>query len=465
MKRSELLFSSLLLPVDAAAIFGAFMLAYYVRIESGVLPVSSMLPLPRFAQMVLLITLVWLAIFALCGLYSLRSTRRGLTEFSRIAAAITIGMLTVIAVIFFWRVEFFSRLVIVFAFAASLLTVSLARVAVRMLQRSFFKYGIGVRRALVVGTGPTAQLIAHLLSSGDRGYRVLGFVDPEPGRVFPQTIGSLRDVRALLQRLRPDELIDAEPSLPDAAKLELIQLAEDSGTEFRYVSNLTELETSRVAVAAIGGVPVMTVQHTPLDGWGRVLKRLMDLAISVLALPVVIVAYAVIALLVKRDSPGPVLFRHARVGRGGKEFTCYKFRSMVADAEARLPELQAQNEVSGPVFKMRNDPRVTKAGRWLRQTSLDELPQVFNVIKGEMSLVGPRPPLPTEVAQYNRAQRRRLTIKPGITGPWQVAGRSTIGFEEWVRLDVYYIQNWSLLLDLTILFKTVWVVLRRQGAY
>lgn len=475
MKRSELLFSTLLLPVDAVAIFGAFMVAYYVRIESGVLPVSSMLPLSRFAQIAFLITVAWLVIFALCGLYSLRSTRRGLSEFSRIAAAITIGMLTVIAVIFFWRVEFFSRLVIVFAFIASLITVSLARAGVRLLQRSFFRYGIGVRRAVIVGTGPQAQLIAHLLTSGNRGYRVLGLIEPRhrakrrstrgQQRRGSPTLGILDDVKALLARLRPDELIAAEPTLPDADRLELIQLAEDHGTEFRYLSNLTELETSKVAVSALGGIPIMTVQHTPLDGWGRVLKRVMDLVLSVLALPMVLLVYVVIVLLIKFDSPGPVMFKHVRVGRNGKEFTCYKFRSMVADAESRLPALRARNEVSGPVFKMRNDPRVTSAGKWLRQTSLDELPQVFNVLRGQMSLVGPRPPLPDEVAQYDRAQRRRLTIKPGITGPWQVSGRSNIGFDEWVRLDVYYIQNWSLLLDLTILFKTIWVVLRRQGAY
>ena len=173
----------------------------------------------------------------------------------------------------------------------------------------------------------------------------------------------------------------------------------------------------------------------------------------------------VIALAIKVDSRGPVIFKQTRVGRAGKTFTNYKFRGMVADAERQLAKLKKYNEASGPVFKMKDDPRVTRVGRFIRKTSLDELPQIFNVVKGDMSLVGPRPPLPSEVKQYTREQRRRLTIKPGITGPWQVSGRSDISFDEWVRLDTYYIQNWSLLLDLTILLKTLGAVLTRRGAY
>jgi lipopolysaccharide/colanic/teichoic acid biosynthesis glycosyltransferase len=179
----------------------------------------------------------------------------------------------------------------------------------------------------------------------------------------------------------------------------------------------------------------------------------------------VLLASVPIVVAIKIGSRGPVLFRQTRVGKAGRTFTSYKFRSMVADAEAQLPRLRPRNEAAGPVFKIKNDPRITSVGRWLRRTSLDELPQLINVLKGDMSLVGPRPPLPSEVAQYGRLERRRLTIKPGITGPWQVSGRSEVSFDEWVRLDLYYIRNWSLLLDLTILLKTVFVVASRKGAY
>lgn len=467
MKRSELLFSTLLLPIDAAMVFAAFVFAYYTRVESGALPVSYVFPLSRYVMVAGAITAVWVVIFALTGLYTLRSTRRGLSEFSRIVAACGIGTLTVVAVIFFLRINFFSRLVVVFAFIAALVFVSLARLLVRLLQRFCFRYGIGIRRTVIIGTGHLATTLGAELQRPSRGYRILGYVATAkraPGGPKP-VIGHLADISKLLADYGPDELIDAEPELTTMQKLKLVTAAEDAHVDFRFTSTMTELITSRVEAAAIAGIPLLTVRPTPLDGWGRVLKRLLDLTVSLLVLPIVILMYLVVALMIKLDSRGPVVFTQTRVGKNGRLFTSYKFRSMVLDAEERLAELQAKNEASGPVFKMKNDPRVTKLGRFLRHTSLDELPQIINVLKGEMSLVGPRPPLPAEVAKYTREQRKRLTIKPGITGPWQVSGRSDISFDEWVRLDVYYIQNWSLLLDITILLKTIVVVLSRKGAY
>lgn len=466
MKRSELAVSVLTVPLDALAIFGAFLLSYYVRVETEVLPVANVIPLDRYVKLSAAITAVWLVIFALLGLYRLQSTRRGLNEFARILGAISIGSLVVVALIFFFDVDYFSRFVILFGFVASLVAVALERAIVRVGQQALFRYGVGVRRAIIVGTGRTAQALARELTRANRGYVVLGLVDTSAGRKpKPNTLGKLKELPGLLKAFRPDELIDADPKLSDKQKLELVNLAEDEHIEFRFSSNSVELATSRVDVAAVAGIPLMTIQPTPLDGWGRVAKRLFDIVGSLIALPFILVLYPFIALAIKLSSPGPVIFKQTRVGRAGRTFTSYKFRSMVADAEKRKKQLARQNEASGPIFKMKDDPRVTRVGRFLRRTSLDELPQFFNVLKGDMSLVGPRPPLPAEVKQYTREQRRRLTIKPGITGPWQVSGRSNIGFDEWVRLDVYYIQNWSLLLDLTILLKTVAVVLARKGAY
>ncbi len=463
MKRSELLVSTLLVPLDAVMIFTAFILSYYFRVESGALPVSFVLPFDSYVQYAVLITAVWLVIFALLGLYALRSTRRGLTEFSRILAGVLIGTLAVVALLFFTATPFFSRLVIIFGFVASLVLVTAARLVVRILQQGLFRYGIGVRRAVIVGTGHTAQVLAAELTRTNQGYQILGYLGRRQNSL--PVIGSVSAVSDVLADLQPDELIEADPELSDLHRLELIAAAEAAHVEYRFTSSLTELSTSRVEVSAVGGVPIMTLQHTPLEGWGRVIKRLCDITGSLLALPVILLLYPFIAVAIKLDSAGPVLFKQTRVGRGGREFASYKFRSMVNDAESQLARLRSRNEASGPVFKMKNDPRVTKVGRFLRRSSLDELPQVFNVLKGDMSLVGPRPPLPREVAEYGRRERRRLTIKPGITGPWQVSGRSDISFDEWVRLDVYYIQHWSLLLDLTILLKTVKVVLLRQGAY
>ena len=467
MKRSELLVSTLLVPLDALAIFGAFVLSYYVRVESGALQVSYAVPFERYLKISLAITAVWVVIFALLGLYNLRSTRRGLREFSRIFAGITIGTLVVIAVIFFLRIDFFSRFIILFGFAAGLVLVTLARTLVRVAQRSFFRYGIGVRRAVVIGTDRTAQILGRELTRQQRGYVILGYLKTgakKAGNLRP-LLGNVRDLPKILARLQPDELIDADPSLSTKQKLEFLDQAEDAHVDFRFASDSAELVASRVQVAAVAGIPLMTVQRTPLEGWGRITKRTTDIAGSLAALVFVTLAFPFIALAIKSGSRGPVLFKQRRVGKEGREFTSYKFRTMVDDAEKQLKGLRKKNEASGPVFKIKNDPRITKVGRFLRKTSLDEVPQFWNVLKGDMSLVGPRPPLPSEVKQYDRTERRRLTVKPGITGPWQVSGRSDVSFDEWVKLDLYYIQNWSLLLDLTILLKTVAAVLSRRGAY
>lgn len=467
MKRSELLISTLLIPLDAAMIFGAFVLSYYTRVESGALPVSFVLPFDDFAKAALGVTVVWIIIFALMGLYSLKATRRGLTEFSRIFAGVTVGTLATIALIFFLRVDFFSRLVVVFAFVAALVLVVTARAVVRWAQRRLFKYGIGVRRTIIIGTGRPARLLAEELSQ--RGYAIIGHIRSSGRRTKAdgnlELLGSLSDLPGLLSGWKPDELICADASLSDQQITKIIATAEEAHVELRLTTNVAELASSNLEVSAVAGIPLVTIQRTPLEGWGRVNKRIMDVLSAVVALPFIVLLYPFIALAVKLDSRGPVVFKQTRVGRAGQEFTSYKFRTMDQDAEQRLKKLMRQNEASGPVFKMKHDPRITRVGRFLRKTSLDELPQFWNVLVGDMSLVGPRPPLPAEVAKYDRAAKRRLTIKPGITGPWQVSGRSNVGFEEWVRLDVYYIQNWSLLLDATILLKTVVVVVTRKGAY
>ena len=195
------------------------------------------------------------------------------------------------------------------------------------------------------------------------------------------------------------------------------------------------------------------------------IKRTMDIALSTIGLILCIPLFIAVAIAIKRDSPGPVIFKQQRVGKDGKTFTMYKFRTMVVNAEEILDELLSKNEADGPVFKIKEDPRVTKLGKWLRKTSIDELPQLWNVLKGNMSLVGPRPPLEREVVQYDNYQRQRLSVKPGITCYWQVSGRSNITFDEWVELDIKYIQEQSLWTDIKLLFKTIGAVLRKDGAY
>jgi exopolysaccharide biosynthesis polyprenyl glycosylphosphotransferase len=233
----------------------------------------------------------------------------------------------------------------------------------------------------------------------------------------------------------------------------------------RVVPDLLQLSLNRVHMDQVAGIPLLGVREMSLTGWNLILKRAMDIVIGGLGALVISPLLAVIAISIRLDSPGPALFRQVRVGRGGRSFTIYKFRSMVENAEDVRRYLDAMNEADGPIFKMKDDPRCTRVGRILRRLSLDELPQLYNVLRGEMSLVGPRPALPSEVAQYQDWHKKRLDVSPGMTGLWQVSGRNKLSFDEMVLLDVYYAENWSPTSDLRIILKTVPLVLIGEGAY
>ena len=235
--------------------------------------------------------------------------------------------------------------------------------------------------------------------------------------------------------------------------------------EARIVPDLFQMSLSQVDVDDLGGIPLIGVRETTIGRWERVLKRSMDVALASVGGFLLFPLMGIIALVVRLDSPGPAIFRQLRVGKGGRQFRCYKFRSMYEGAENEQERLKAYSDRDGPVFKIRDDPRCTRAGRWLRRTSLDELPQFYNVLRGEMSLVGPRPPLPDEVAQYEAWQMRRLEVAPGITGMWQVSGRSDLTFDEQCLLDIFYIENWSPFLDIKILLRTVPKIVLGDGAY
>jgi exopolysaccharide biosynthesis polyprenyl glycosylphosphotransferase len=233
----------------------------------------------------------------------------------------------------------------------------------------------------------------------------------------------------------------------------------------KIVPDLFQLSLSRVAIDAVGGIPLIALREPRLGMVDDVIKRVMDLFFGFLLFLVAAIPMLIIAILIKLDSPGPILFRQKRIGRYGQEFIAYKFRSMREGAEQEQAALNDLNEARGPLFKIRDDPRRTRVGRWIRRMSLDELPQLWNVLRGEMSLVGPRPPMPNEVEQYQEWHKRRLDVRPGITGLSQVSGRSDLTFDETAMLDIYYIENWSPWLDLAILFKTIPTVLLARGAY
>ncbi|MDI3257140.1 MAG: sugar transferase [Kyrpidia sp.] len=387
------------------------------------------------------------------------------------------GMLLLVLVCYVirWPV---SRLYVAVLACTDFLILSAWRIVVRAVLARIRMRGCNTRTRLLVGTGPKAlQYIEAVRRQPGAGLHLLGFVDTDcfPAarevaagaadgvvQTFP-CLGELDDLPMILQENVVDEVVIAMP-IGHPAVMSAIHMCEIQGVPASLLLEQVETTIARWEYRDMLGIPAVRFFTTNENPVALAAKRVLDIVVSSLLLVVLSPFFGVIALAVKLDSPGPVIYRSIRVGKGGRQFTLYKFRSMVQNAEELKALLLAANEMSGPAFKIKADPRITPVGRILRRTSLDELPQLFNVLKGDMSLVGPRPPLPDEVAQYEPRWRRRLSVKPGLTCLWQVGGRSEIDFDEWMRLDMEYIDNWSFGLDLRILLKTIPAVLTGRGA-
>jgi exopolysaccharide biosynthesis polyprenyl glycosylphosphotransferase len=326
---------------------------------------------------------------------------------------------------------------------------------------------------VIVGSGPQAQaMTAEIAANPSWGLRNLGFLDDEPRRhhvemLGDRYLGKTKELSNLFAREVIDEVIVALPRqyLYRESTAELMALCEAVGVDVTIVSDLFQMCRARPYLHDLLGVPGVTLANYPHRSlWALATKRVIDIVGAVAGILITAPLFLLVALVIKRDSPGPVFFVQRRCGLRGRTFPFIKFRTMYSDAEAQLDSLRVHNEVSGPVFKMKKDPRVTRVGRVLRKYSIDELPQLWHVLVGQMSLVGPRPPIPGEVGQYDLAVRRRLSVRPGLTCLWQVRGRSLISFEDWIRLDLEYIDRWSLMLDFRILLLTIPAVLRAKGA-
>ena len=328
---------------------------------------------------------------------------------------------------------------------------------------------MGVDRVLIVGAGEIGRAVMrNLVARPELGYQVVGFVDDDLskgdlGRF--RALGALDSVGPVLKSERVDEVIITLPWMYHRTIMGMVRSCEALGVRARVVPDLFQLSLSRVDFDDMGGIPLMALKETAIPRAGRLLKRTLDIGLSAIALLLTAPLVLLIALAIRLDSPGPAVFTQRRVGEAGRPFAMYKFRSMHLGAEEQQDRIRDLNQATGPLFKIRADPRLTRVGRLLRRSSLDELPQFINVLRGEMSIVGPRPGLPPEVAQYEVWQRQRLEVPPGITGLWQVSGRSDLSFDEMCLLDVYYIENWSLGLDLSIMLRTIPRMLFADGAY
>ncbi len=431
--------------------------------------VQGLQPLNMYTQVFWTALLIWaLLLWTRSGYRHLRmQTFTAALGYLLTDGLIFIGSFTSLA--FFFQIDFLSRIFIAAYAASTTALLIFARWIVLLISHYARRMGHNLRNILLVGTGRRAQqFMSQAARHPEWGYRIMGLVEKEAMFVNEDiaghhVVGTLEDIPDLLEKRVIDEVFFIVPRkwLEEISKY--IAYCEAVGVPATVSTDLFDLEIATRVPKTLEGMTYLTFETRLLKEGELVAKRVFDVIVSSLALLVSAPILLLTSLAVKFSSKGPVFFKQIRVGKNGRHFTLYKFRTMVADAEVKLNELKAFNEMSGPVFKMTRDPRITPVGKFLRRTSLDEFPQFWNVFRGDMSIVGPRPPLPLEVEEYEPWQRRRLSMKPGITCIWQVSGRNSIGFEEWMGLDLRYIDRWSIWLDFKILFQTVHSVFAASG--
>jgi len=464
MKKSDLVFGATLVPLDYVLMVLAGLGAYVLRFSNfyieNVREATVIISFPDYFRLVLLLAVVWLVIFAFAGLYNLRGYRSRLNEIGKVFLACSTGILTVVIFIFLNRELFASRFIVLAAWMFAFVLVGFGRLVARSMRGFIFRHGVGLHEMVIIGSNTASNRLSHFFESNKQlGYHV-------SKRLSDFTVDKIHLLNEYMVNHVVDEVILAETELPKEQRYDLINFVVDHNLDFRYVADLMGMAGVNVGVEVISDVPVVEVKKTPLEGWGKILKRLFDILFSFIGLVLLFVPLFFIALVVKIDSRGSVFYNSFRVGDRGQKFYLLKFRSMCQNAhELKRTELKGRNERGdGPLFKLANDPRVTRVGGFLRKWSIDELPQLWNVFIGEISLVGPRPHEPEEVSQYERRHRHLLDIKPGVTGLAQVSGRSDLSFEDEVKLDTYYIENWSLWLDVKILLQTPRAVLMSRKA-
>lgn len=417
--------------------------------------------------------LIHLAIYPFLGFYtSLRLKSIGDIILMVIQAAL-VEVFVLGALVFFFKEKETSRYFFALFLAFNYFLVLAEKLGGRILLSSIRRRGYNYRQVLIVGTGASAlRVIQTLRRNSHWGYLPFGLLR-EPGGAAETTElaglrvwGALSSLEQVTQAHATDEVFFAMDRIDPTEISASIALCERLGIPARFSFPVLDLPNSKLIYSEVDNIPVLTVYRTLRTPWEEFTKRTVDVSAALIGLIVTAVLYPWISWRIQRESPGSVIFKQPRVGENGRTFKCYKFRTMYADAELRKKDLAEKNLMQGPLFKVENDPRVTRFGAFLRRTSLDELPQFFNILRGDMSLVGTRPPTPDEVRQYETHFRRRLSIRPGLTGLWQVSGRNEIrNFEDVLKLDLEYIDRWSIWLDFEIVFRTVWMLITRRGAF
>lgn len=482
-----------ILLADAILTVACFMLAFYLREGLPILSKTAWAWSSWFvpyAGILIVAIPIRLAVFSYQNIYRLQGAFSYIAEAIKISKSVAVGSLFLVAWAFLFRGGFafrdfsYSRGIFLLDFGLALVAFTVFHLGIRYLQTLVRKKDVNLIPTLIVGQNEqAAQTIRALTEHREMGYRIVGLVSTDeklkPGKSFNdiKVVGSLENLPDVIQMLKIQEVIITENTIPNQMLFDvMMQLGRKRRVEFRLAPSVMNFMPQKTSVEQIGVLPMVTLFCEPLTDAERLVKRISDILIALVAIILTAPIWIVSAILIKLDSTGGVLFRQERVGMDGRLFLCYKFRTMRQGAddtvhrEAYIKNIEGHSEANSgdeesPVFgKVKDDPRVTRIGKFLRRTSLDELPQLLNVLRGDMSVVGPRPPIPYEVVEYDIHHRRRLDMKPGITGLWQVSGRNRLSFQEMVDIDLFYIENWSLWLDLKIVLLTLPAILRGDGA-
>jgi len=479
LKQKARLIARIVYIIDLALTSAAFFAAFFIRdlVFPQVAPhqfPTGLFPISEYLKIYPLVLIIWSVLLFTYHSYHSHRTIPVTTEALTTVRVVVVGNVLLATIAYLLPLRQLSRAWFVLFGTLAALFLVLEKIVVRVIARYVRSKGLNYRTVMIVGTGRRATDLAHMIEAHKYwGYKILGFVSDghrlSNGWARYRVFGTVPDLKRILEHW----LLDADPideivfavtrKKLDEMK-QIFLMCEELGIRTRVAINFFPNRVARIEIEELEGIPFLTFTTTPSNETQLALKRTLDIGVALALLTFATPVITLVALMIKLTSPGSVLFKQKRIGLNGRMFMLYKFRTMIEDAHERRGEVEHLNEMSGPVFKSKADPRVTPVGRVLRRFSLDELPQLWNVLKGDMSLVGPRPPIPEEVASYHRWHRRRLSMKPGLTCLWQISGRNNVDFDRWMELDLQYIDNWSPSLDVKILLRTIPAVLSGRGA-
>lgn len=474
-KIKKLWYGLFLVVNDAVFLIFSFYMAYYIRFFKGYfreVAISYTLD-ENYVFYSIVFILFNIFIFFIFKLYNWDSIYRGSGYYLRIVKAFIINIVIIILIGYLFEQFTFSRIWLLFLVLQGIFTLCVSRFVIEILSQIIINHLKVTPKTIIIGIGENGKRIEDTFRRrAFWGYEILGYVDSkervnsnrEYSRQF-NILGSLDEIDKVVSKNNIQRIIISGLEYKYFEILDILEKLKSFDISTLIFPGFFEFSIKRMEMREISGIPLMQVANIGFFGFNLFLKNLIDYVLGSIIFLLFIPVYLVVGQMIKFDSPGSVFYKQKRYTKDCREFYIYKFRTMYMDAEKRLKELKIYNETDGPIFKIKNDPRITRVGRFLRKFSIDEVPQIINVLRGELSLVGPRPPIPEEVEEYNDWVKKRLNVKQGITGLWQISGRSELNFEEMTRLDLYYIQNWSIGMDINIIIKTIPAVIFSRGAY